>query len=52
MAQQSPPDPRTCTILYKILTPSEKEALPQNQWKGTELDVSVHTLFVPTLSDK
>jgi uncharacterized protein (DUF952 family) len=47
MAQQAPPDPRTCTILYKILTPSEKEALPQNQWKGTEFDVSIHTLFAP-----
>lgn len=39
MAQQTPPPPDTCTVLYKILTPSEKANLPESDWKGTELDL-------------
>lgn len=33
-------DPRNCTVLYKILTTSEKDSLPSKEWNGTELDVS------------
>lgn len=32
-------DPSTCTVLYKILTPQEKDAMPATQWAGTALDV-------------
>ncbi|GAK62274.1 glutathione S-transferase [Moesziomyces antarcticus] len=31
-------DPTTCTVLYKILTPQEKDALPATNWAGTALD--------------
>jgi uncharacterized protein (DUF952 family) len=34
-------DSKECTVLYKILTPSEKDAMPEKAWKGTALDVSI-----------
>jgi len=33
-------DDKECTVLYKILTPAEKESMSQKSWKGTALDVS------------
>ncbi|UZJ57175.1 hypothetical protein CBS101457_006495 [Exobasidium rhododendri] len=32
-------EPRNCTVLYKILTPTEKANLCSEDWKGTELDL-------------
>ncbi|TKY90623.1 hypothetical protein EX895_000621 [Sporisorium graminicola] len=31
-------DPTTSTVLYKILTPQEKQQLPSTNWAGTALD--------------
>ncbi|KAK0553479.1 hypothetical protein OC846_000893 [Tilletia horrida] len=46
------PDPTTSTVLYKILTPAEKEALPSGIWHGSELDIKdgfLHTSSVHQL---
>ncbi|PWN91968.1 hypothetical protein FA10DRAFT_300524 [Acaromyces ingoldii] len=32
-------DQEQCTVLYKILTPAERQSLPDGQWKGSELDL-------------
>ncbi|EPQ26089.1 uncharacterized protein PFL1_06297 [Pseudozyma flocculosa PF-1] len=31
-------DPTACTVLYKILTPAEVDAMPPTGWTGTSLD--------------
>lgn len=33
-------DDKDCTVLYKILTAAEKDAMPEKSWQGTALDVS------------
>lgn len=32
-------EPQNCTVLYKILTPTEKQSLPTQGWYGTEMDI-------------
>ncbi len=32
-------DSESCTVLYKILTPAEVEAMPESNWRGTALDL-------------
>ncbi|PWN49829.1 hypothetical protein IE53DRAFT_374925 [Violaceomyces palustris] len=41
-------DPRACTVVYKILTPTEAATLPPKNWAGTSLDVKDGFLHLST----